>query len=141
MLVSSYLAINSGAPDEPLPSIQTTALLLGTLIPALALVVLTGRRIAIRRAGDTSARLHVKLVFFFSLVAAVPTLLVAVFASALFQSGVEFWFNDNQRGLIENARTLARGYYAQNQKDVSDNTTAMAADMPSRPFSRPLPST
>jgi two-component system nitrogen regulation sensor histidine kinase NtrY len=130
MLASSYFALTrSGSPGEPLPSLQMTALLLGTLIPALALVVLAGRRIAIRRAGDTGARLHVKLVFFFSLVAALPTLLVAVFASALFQSGVEFWFNDNQRGLIENARTLARGYYAQNQKDVSDNTTAMAADM------------
>lgn len=130
MLSSAYLALtHSGNPDEPLPSLQTTALLLGTLIPALALVVLGGRRLAIRRAGDSSARLHVRLVFFFSLVAAVPTLLVAVFASVLFQSGVEFWFNDNQRGLIENARTLARGYYDQNQKDVADNTTTMAGDM------------
>ncbi|MGZ3196156.1 MAG: sensor histidine kinase [Croceibacterium sp.] len=130
MLSSAYLALTqSGNPGEPLPSLQTTALLLGTLIPALALVVLGGRRLAIRRAGDSSARLHVKLVFFFSLVAAVPTLLVAVFASVLFQSGVEFWFNDNQRGLIENARTLARGYYDQNQKDVADNTTTMAGDM------------
>jgi two-component system nitrogen regulation sensor histidine kinase NtrY len=130
MLASAYLALTrSGDPGEPLPSVQTTALLLGTLIPALALVVLAGRRMAIRRAGDSSARLHVKLVFFFSLVAAVPTLLVAVFASVLFQSGVEFWFNDNQRGIIENARTLARGYYDQNQRAVEANTTAMADDM------------
>ncbi|MBO0749683.1 MAG: PAS domain-containing sensor histidine kinase, partial [Porphyrobacter sp.] len=130
MLASAYLALTqAGNPGEPLPSFQTTALLLGTLIPALALIVLAGRRLAIRRAGDSSARLHVKFVFFFSLVAAVPTLLVAVFASVLFQSGVEFWFNDNQRGLIENARTLARGYYDQNQKAVADNTTTMAQDM------------
>ena len=53
MLSSAYLALtHSGNPDEPLPSLQTTALLLGTLIPALALVVLGGRRLAIRRAGD-----------------------------------------------------------------------------------------
>ena len=130
MLASAYVALTrSGEPGEPLPSFQMTALLLGTLIPALALIVLGGRRLAIRRAGDSSARLHVKLVAFFSLVAAVPTLLVAVFASILFQSGVEFWFNDNQRGIIENARTLARGYYDQNQNEVSANTAAMADDM------------
>jgi two-component system, NtrC family, nitrogen regulation sensor histidine kinase NtrY len=130
MLASAYVALTrSGEPGEPLPSFQMTALLLGTLIPALALVVLGGRRLAIRRAGDSSARLHVKLVAFFSLVAAVPTLLVAVFASVLFQSGVEFWFNDNQRGIIENARTLARGYYDQNQSEVAANTAAMADDM------------
>jgi two-component system nitrogen regulation sensor histidine kinase NtrY len=38
-------------------------------------------------------------VFLFSLIAAVPTLLVVIFASWLFQSGVEFWFSDNSRGL------------------------------------------
>lgn len=130
MAASWYLALTtSGAAGEPLPSFQMSALLLGTLIPMLTLVVLGGRRLAIRRAGDSGARLHVKLVFFFSMVAAVPTLLVAVFASVLFQSGVEFWFNDNQRGIIENARTLARGYYDQNQRAVEANTTAMADDM------------
>jgi two-component system nitrogen regulation sensor histidine kinase NtrY len=130
MLASSYLALSRAAdPAEPLPGFQAAALLIGTLIPALALVVLAGRRIAIRRAGDAGARLLVKLVFFFSLVAAVPTLLVAVFASVLFQSGVQFWFSDTQRGIIENARTLARGYYDQNQRQVEENTLAMAGDM------------
>ena len=82
-------------------------MLVGTLIPAMTLVVLFGRRLAIRRAGGTTARLHVNLVFFFSLVAAVPTLLVAVFASILFQTGVAFWNSDSARGLFENAnRTI-----------------------------------
>jgi two-component system nitrogen regulation sensor histidine kinase NtrY len=128
MLVSSYLALSSN-PTEPLPGFQAAALLIGTLIPAMALVVLAGRRVAIRRAGDAGARLHVKLVFFFSLVAAVPTLLVAVFASILFQSGVDLWFSSPSRGILENARTLARGYYDQTQRSVANNTTTMADDI------------
>ena len=130
MVASSYLALSRAAnPSEPLPSFQAAALLVGTLIPALALVVLLGRRLAIRRAGDSGARLHVKLVFFFSLVAAVPTLLVAVFASILFQSGVQFWFSANSRGILENANELARGYYDQTQRNVGDNTVTMASDL------------
>jgi len=130
MLAISYVALSrDGTTSEPLPSLQAAALLVGTLIPALALLVLWGRRVAIRRAGDSSARLHVKLVFFFSLVAAVPTLLVAVFASLLFQSGVEFWFSDRSRGVLENARTLARDFYDQNQRSLSDNTLLMAGDL------------
>jgi len=128
MLLSWYLALSSNH-TGPLPGFQAAALLIGTLIPALALVVLAGRRVAIRRAGDTGARLHVKLVFFFSLVAAVPTLLVAVFASVLFQSGVDLWFSSQSRGILENARTLARGYYDQTQRSVANNTTTMAADI------------
>ena len=136
MVASSYLALSrAGNPAVPLPGFQAAALLIGTLIPALALVVLAGRRIAIRRAGDARARLHVKLVFFFSLVAAVPTLLVAVFASILFQSGIELWFSSQSRGILENARTLARGYYEQTQRSVADNTSAMATDI------RDLPTT
>ena len=130
MLASSYLALSqSSKTTAPLPSLQAAALLVGTLIPALALLVLWGRRLAIRRAGDSSARLHVKLVFYYSLVDAVPTLLVAVFASLLFQSGVQFWFSNTNRGLLEDASRLARGYYDQNQRTVANNTITMADDL------------
>jgi two-component system nitrogen regulation sensor histidine kinase NtrY len=108
MLGSAYLALTSTRdPGELVPSGQAAALLIGTLIPAMGLLVLAGRRLAIRRAGGTSARLHVNLVFFFSLMAAIPTLLVAVFASFLFQWGVQFWFSDDRRGILENANELA----------------------------------
>ena len=114
---------------EPIPSWQAAALLVGTLLPALGLIVLWGRRIAIRRAGSTTARLHVNLVFFFSLLAAIPTLFVAVFASILFQSGVQFWFSDDSRGILENANNLAEGYYNENLRGVGNNAVAMAGDM------------
>lgn len=130
MLVITFIAFSAQPKSgELLPSGQAAALLVGTLIPALSLIVLIGRRRAIKRAGGTSGRLHVKLVFFFSLVAAIPTLLVAVFASFLFQSGVEFWFSDNSRGILENANKLAEGYYEENQKDLGDETIAMSGDL------------
>jgi len=84
---------------------------------------------AIRRAAGSTARLHVRLVFLFSLIAAVPTLLVAGFAAFLFQSGVDFWFSDNSRGLMENTRQLAESFYEENQVDVGNETVAMAGDM------------
>ena len=90
-----------------------------TFLGVMALLVLAGRRIALRRAAGSTARLHVRLVFFFSMIAAVPTLLVAGFAAFLFQSGVDFWFSDNSRGLMENANQLAEGYYEENQLDLS----------------------
>ncbi|TIX50044.1 sensor histidine kinase [Alteraurantiacibacter aquimixticola] len=130
MLFTSWVSISRmGDPGELVPSAQAAAMLVGTLIPALGLIVLWGRRIAIRRAGDTTARLHVNLVFVFSLIAAIPTLFVAVFASVLFQSGVEFWFSDQQRGILENANELARGYYDENQREVGEEAAAMATDM------------
>src|SRR3546814_11158503 len=69
-------------------------------------------------------RLHVRLVALFSLIAAAPTLLVVIFASLLFQFGVDFWFSDRSRGMFENAASLAEGYYQENQSQVGANTFA-----------------
>jgi two-component system nitrogen regulation sensor histidine kinase NtrY len=130
MVWTTWYTFTSAPPDgQLLPSRQVAGLLIATLLPAMALLVLLGRRLALRRAAGTTARLHVRLVFFFSLVAAVPTLLVAAFAAFLFQSGVDFWFSDNSRGLMQNANELARGYYEQNQVQVANQSVAMASDM------------
>ncbi len=119
----------SGAPDDLLPTMWVSGLLMATLVPAMALLVLIGRRLALRRAAGSTARLHVRLVFFFSMVAAVPTLLVAGFAAFLFQTGVDFWFSDESRGLMENANALAQNYYDSNQRNVEQNSITMATDM------------
>ena len=130
MVASTWATFTNAPPDGALlPSRQVAGLLIGTLIPAMALLVLAGRRIALRRAAGSTARLHVRLVFFFSMIAAVPTLLVAGFAAFLFQSGVDFWFSDNSRGLMENANQLAEGYYEENQLDLGNETISMAMDM------------
>ncbi|MFM5923134.1 MAG: ATP-binding protein [Novosphingobium sp.] len=116
-----------------LPTELTASLLIGTLVPAMAILVLLGRRLALKRAaeriGGGTGRLHVRLVFLFSLISAVSTLLVVIFASFLFQTGVEFWFSDKSRGLIENANQLALGYREQIERDMEYETLAMAADI------------
>ncbi|MBX7496120.1 HAMP domain-containing protein [Qipengyuania sp. 6B39] len=130
MVASTWAAFTSAPPNgQLLPSRQVAGLLIGTLIPAMALLVLAGRRLALRRAAGSTARLHVRLVFFFSMIAAVPTLLTAGFAAFLFQSGVDFWFSDNSRGLMENANQLAESYYEENQLNLADETISMAMDM------------
>lgn len=133
MTTVTFVALfTNGSDGAFLSSNMTATLLVGTLVPALTLLVLLGRWMALRRAAQTiggKGRMHVRLVFIFSIIAAMPTLLVVVFASYLFQSGVEFWFSDSSRGLLENANKLARGYYEQAQRDVSQESLAMASDL------------
>jgi len=134
IMVGSYFLLSqqSDQTDFISPPL-TAALLLANLIPAMTLLVLFGRRIAKGRAAQSSigskGRLHVRLVALFSLVASIPMLLVVIFASLLFQYGVEFWFSDRARGMLENANDLARGYYEQNQREVGEETITMANDL------------
>ncbi|MET0241110.1 MAG: ATP-binding protein [Sphingobium sp.] len=108
-------------------------LLVLNLVPAIAMLVLIGRRIAKRRAAASlvggDGQMHVRLVAMFSLIASVPTLMVVIFASLLFQYGVQFWFSENARGMLQNASDLARGYYQQNVREVGDETVIMAGDL------------
>ncbi|MGI8612177.1 MAG: sensor histidine kinase [Sphingomicrobium sp.] len=125
--------LSRGAEPGTLLSPPLIALLLvANLIPAIALMVLYSRKVAMARAargGLGSGRLHTRLVALFSVIAAVPTVLVAIFASLLFQSGLEFWFSDRARGMLENTVQVARGAYRHEVTRVGNEATTMAGDL------------
>ncbi len=107
-------------------------LLIGILLPAIAVMALYARKVAVRRAeegGLGSGRLHVRLVALFTLLAAVPTVLVAIFASVLFQSGLEFWFNNRARNMLENTVQVAQGVYRYELGQVGAQATTMSSNM------------
>jgi len=108
-------------------------LLILNLAACGALIVLMGRRIAKQRAAKSAAggdgQLHVRLVAIFSVLASVPTVLLAVIASLLFQYGAEFWFSGRARGMLENTQLLAQASYKQLLSYVDNENVAMAEDL------------
>lgn len=129
---ATALLIPRFAGNGLLSPILLSLLLVANLLPAMALLVLIGRRIAKRRArrrGGGDARLHTRLVALFSVTAAAPTLIVVVLASFLFQSGMDFWFSERSRGMFENAVSVAQNYLDSQKRDVGANTIAMATDL------------
>jgi len=133
MLGLSVWLMRSGTEPGTLLSPPLIAVLLvATLIPAIGLMVIYSRKVALRRAergGLGSGRLHTRLVGIFSVIAAVPTVLVAIFASLLLQSGLEFWFSDRARGMLENTTQLARMTYSTEEQRVARQTVAMSGDV------------
>ena len=131
--VTAFILIGQAPESEPLSPTAAAALLVANLIPATTLIMLLGRRLALGRTPivttEGGGQLHIRLVAIFSLLAAVPALLLAVFASLLFQSGVQFWSSDSARSMLENAGALAKGYYEEKLRDVSDETVTMAGDL------------
>src|SRR5437868_892375 len=133
MMVFSVWVLRRGAEPGTLLTPPLIALLLiANLLPAIALMVLYSRRVAVRRAeqgGLGGGRLHVRLVALFSVVAAVPTVLVAIFASLLFQSGLEFWFSNRARTMLENTVQIARASYDAENERVASETVTMSGDL------------
>jgi two-component system nitrogen regulation sensor histidine kinase NtrY len=133
---SSYAYLTrSGVPANGASQPQVALLVIANLVPAMLLIVLIGRRVAIlitnRRRGLAGARLHLRLVALFAAIAAVPTLLVVVFASLLFQFGVQFWFSDRVRTILDGSNQVAQAYVEENRQRIADDIVVMAADVAS----------
>ena len=132
--VSSYAFLTGQrAPAEGFSPSLVALLLVANLLPLLALLFLIGRRVAIlignRRAGRAGAQLHVRLVALFAALAAAPTVLVVIFAALLFQYGVQFWFSDRAKTVLENADQVAQAYVDENKSRILDDIVAMGGDI------------
>ncbi len=132
-IASYWLLQGQHMPSEGVSPSLVTGLLVANLVPLMALVVLIARRLAIlltnRREGRAGARMHIRLVGLFSTIAAVPTLLVVVFAMLLFQFGVQFWFSDSARGVLENADRVSQAYLEENKQRIVGDIGPMAGDI------------
>jgi two-component system nitrogen regulation sensor histidine kinase NtrY len=135
-IIVAYFVTIRGSPDSPITPETVAALLVAILVPAMALMVLVARRFAIKRADKAGlggrGRLHVRLVAIFSIVASVPTLLVVVFASLLFQGGMQFWFSDRAETVLASARNASQIYEREHRERLRLDVEAMGADMVDR---------
>ncbi|QPQ55695.1 PAS domain-containing sensor histidine kinase [Allosphingosinicella flava] len=133
MLAVTYFVTSGGASDDLLSPPLVASLLVANLVPATALMVLVARRLAKGRAARSPVggrgRLHVRLVALFSVIATVPTLMVVIFASLLFQSGFQFWFSDKARTILENADNVAQVYSAENKDRIFRDVQAASGDV------------
>jgi two-component system, NtrC family, nitrogen regulation sensor histidine kinase NtrY len=127
-----WLFRRNAEPGNLLSPPLVALLLIALLLPAIALMALYARKIAVRRAeegGLGSGRLHIRLVTLFTAIAAVPTVLVAIFASVLFQAGLEFWSSKRARSMLENTVAVAQATYRHELDQVIAEATAMSGNM------------
>jgi two-component system, NtrC family, nitrogen regulation sensor histidine kinase NtrY len=137
VLAGSYLIVTrTGSPESPLSPELIAGLVVANLVPAMALMVMVARRLAIRRAVRSDiggkGRLHVRLVALFSIIASVPTLLVVIFASLLFQSGVKFWFSDQAQTVLTSAENVSQIYEREHRERVMLDVRTMGLDVVDR---------
>src|SRR3989440_5324125 len=101
--IATYLALTGAPPFGPRPGVVLSLLYLD-LVLLLALASLVAKRLvevwAERRRGLAGSRLQVRLVGLFSLIAVLPTIIVAVFSYLFFSFGVEAWVSDKLRTSI-----------------------------------------
>ncbi len=98
---------------------------LGLMLAALIgwrLVRLRGER----KSGRAGARLHVRLVTWFSIIAVVPAILVAVFASVTLNLGLDAMFTGQVQGALSNAVNVAHQYMVEQVSGLTQDAGTIA---------------
>jgi two-component system, NtrC family, nitrogen regulation sensor histidine kinase NtrY len=130
--IATYLALTGAPPFGPHPG-AVLALLNLDLILLLALGAVIAKRLievwVERRRGLAGSRLQIRLVVLFSLIAVMPTIIVAGFSYLFFSFGVESWFSDRVRTAITESLAVAEAYLHEHQQAIRADVLAMANDL------------
>ncbi len=79
-----------------------------------------------RRSGRAGAKLHVRLVVMFGVMAAVPAIFIAIFAVAILNLGMESWFSARVKSAIGNAVGVAHQYALETTRGIVIDAGEMA---------------
>ncbi len=105
-------------------------ILLADFVYALIVAGFVARRlaemIAARRRGSAGSNLHLRLVRFFTLIALVPTVIVAVFAAITLNFGLEGWFSDRVRNVVSNSLAAAQAYEDEHRVTLQTDARTLA---------------
>jgi two-component system nitrogen regulation sensor histidine kinase NtrY len=128
----TFLVLTGLTPILPTHEVVVTVLL-ANAATALILLAVIGREVLLivqaRRRGRAGARLHVRIVGLFSVISAVPAILVAIVASITLDRGLDRWFSSRTQALIANSLTVAEVYFREHAAMIRNDIMAMAIDL------------
>ncbi|HEY1096549.1 MAG TPA: PAS domain-containing sensor histidine kinase [Alphaproteobacteria bacterium] len=82
-----------------------------------------------RRKNVLGSKLHIQLVAIFSALAAIPALIMAIFAIVFLQFSVQSWFGDRINVAVKESQIVAQAYLKEHQKAISADILGMANDL------------
>jgi two-component system, NtrC family, nitrogen regulation sensor histidine kinase NtrY len=75
------------------------------------------------------ARLHTRIVLLFSVIAALPTILLAVAATTTFSRSLDGWFSTRTRAIVDNSYDVAKAYVDEHGQIIRTDVVNMVRDI------------
>jgi two-component system, NtrC family, nitrogen regulation sensor histidine kinase NtrY len=130
--VVTFLVLANLTPILPTDAV-VRALLLFNAFTVLFLIAVIARELwrvfQARRHGRAGSRLHIRIVTLFSVIAAVPAILMAVVASITVDRGLDRLFSRQTQSLVENSLIVAEAYVREHAQIVRADTIATAIEL------------
>jgi two-component system nitrogen regulation sensor histidine kinase NtrY len=133
---ATFLLLMGLTPIAPTPDIVLTGMIVnGALVAFLILVVAweVGSLLLARRRGRAAARLHIRIVALFSIIAAGPAVLLALIAGFTLDRGLDNWFSTRTRAIVDNSLSIAQAYAEQQAVLLRADATSLKQELERAP--------
>ncbi len=129
LAVATFLVLGplAGLADSPALRLILLADLVYILVVAALVMREVAKIVASRRARSAGSKLHLRLTGVFTILALVPTILVAVFATITVNMGLEGWFSDRVSGALGNSVDAAVAYQQEHRDDLATDARVLGA--------------
>jgi two-component system nitrogen regulation sensor histidine kinase NtrY len=132
--LATYLILTGLTPIAPRDDIVLGALLINVILIAAMIGVIAWQGFGMWRAWRAKlagARLHVRIVLLFSIIAAIPALLLAAAATTTFSRSLDGWFSARTRAIINNSVEVAQAYVVEHGQLLRTDVANMVRDIDS----------
>ena len=128
LTLATFLVLGPFGQGAGSPSLRLILLadMIYILVVAALVLYRVAKMIAARRARSAGSRLHLRLTGVFALLALLPTVAVAIFATITVNMGLEGWFSDRVRSALGHSVEAAHAYQQEHRDDLSEDATALA---------------
>lgn len=129
---ATYLILTGLTPIAPRDDVVLTALFFNVVLISAMIAVIAWQGIGMWRAWRAKlagARLHVRIVLLFSIIAALPAMLLAVAATTTFSRSLDGWFSDRTRAIISNSLDVAKVYVEEHGQLIRTDVVNMVRDI------------
>jgi two-component system nitrogen regulation sensor histidine kinase NtrY len=128
----SFLILSGTTNIEPSTTVWTIIwIVTGILVLLMIALVVTEAVLLIqaRVQRQAGAAMQVRMVTMFALVAAIPAALVAVVATIALNQGLDQWFSERTRSMVESSRLVARSYMLEHAQVLRDDVIWVATEL------------
>ncbi len=128
----SFAILLGLTPIEPVDQVVLGAVVINLVfVVGLVTLVFLELRMLLRarRRGKAAAKLHIRVVALFSIVAIVPAILVAIVASITLDVGLDRWFSLRTKSIVNSSLSVAEAYVLENARFLQGQTVSMANDL------------
>ncbi|WP_224703702.1 sensor histidine kinase NtrY-like [Devosia aquimaris] len=128
----SFLILSGTTNIEPSTTVWTVIwIVTGILVLLVIALVLTEATLLIRARVNkqAGAGMQIRMVTMFALVAAIPAAIVAVVATIALNQGLDQWFSERTRAMVESSRLVARSYLLEHSQVLRDDVIWVATEL------------